>query len=82
LPSESTVVWADVSQAILKKSWDKAREAKSAVEVREREILKERKMRGEIWVPKHFSVTYSKENGWHCSTTQNRVPPAPIVVPL
>lgn len=81
-PSESAVVWADVSQAILKKSWEKAREAKNSVEQRGRELSKERKMKGETWVPKHFIVTYSNENGWYCSPTKTLVPPAPIVVPL
>lgn len=76
------MVWADVSQGILKKSWEKAREAKNSVELRERELLKERKMKGETWIPKHFTLTYSKENGWHCSPLKTLVPPAPIVVPL
>ena len=71
-----------MSQEILQKSWEKAREAKNAVEVRERELVKERQMKGETWIPKHFSLNYSRENGWHCSPTQSLVPPAPIVVPF
>lgn len=81
-PSESAVVWAEVSQNILSKCWEKAREAKTAVEEKERELLKERKEKGEIWVPKHFTVSYSKEDGWTCSPIQRLVTPAPIVVPF
>lgn len=80
--SESTVVWGDVSQAILSKSWDKAKEAKTGIEVKEREAVKEREKKGEKWVPKHFYLSYSKENGWHCSPIHNKVLPAPITVPL
>ncbi|KAI8571446.1 hypothetical protein RHMOL_Rhmol01G0120900 [Rhododendron molle] len=81
-PSESAVVWAEVSQNILSKCWEKAREAKTAVEEREREMLRERKAKGETWVPKHFTVSYSKEGGWTCLPNQRLVPPAPIVVPF
>ncbi|KAF5956547.1 hypothetical protein HYC85_003772 [Camellia sinensis] len=55
--SESSVVWAEVSKNILSKCWDKAREAKTAVEEKERELLRERMAKGEIWVPKHFTVS-------------------------
>ncbi|XP_058222781.1 oxysterol-binding protein-related protein 4C isoform X2 [Rhododendron vialii] len=81
-PSESAVVWAEVSQNILSKCWEKAREAKTAVEERERDMLRERKAKGETWVPKHFTVSYSKEGGWTCLPNQRLVPPAPIVVPF
>nr|XP_027069693.1 oxysterol-binding protein-related protein 4C-like isoform X2 [Coffea arabica]XP_027069694.1 oxysterol-binding protein-related protein 4C-like isoform X2 [Coffea arabica] len=81
-PTESTVVWGDVSQAILNKSWDKAKEAKSAIEEREREQVKERKSKGQNWVPKHFTVSYSKESGWDCLPIHKSVPPAPIVAPF
>lgn len=81
-PSESAVVWAEVSQNILSKCWEKAREAKTAVEEREREMLRERKAKGETWVPKHFTVSYSKEGGWTCLPNQRLVPPAPIAVPF
>ena len=80
--TESTVVWGDVSQAILNKSWDKAKEAKSAIEERERERVKERKSQGQNWVPKHFTVSYSKESGWDCLPIHKSVPPAPIVAPF
>ncbi|XP_062164501.1 oxysterol-binding protein-related protein 4B-like isoform X2 [Alnus glutinosa] len=82
-PSESAVVWSEVSKGILSKDWEKAREAKKAVEEKQRELLRDRESKGETcWAPKHFSVSYSKEGGWDCSPIQQRVPPAPIVVPL
>ncbi|CAA2950485.1 Hypothetical predicted protein [Olea europaea subsp. europaea] len=80
LPSESTVIWAEVSQAILQKCWEKARETKSAVEEKQREVAKERKLKDENWVPKHFAVPHSKESGWECLPNHKLVPPAPIVV--
>ncbi|XP_059634613.1 oxysterol-binding protein-related protein 4C-like [Cornus florida] len=80
--SESAVVWGQVSESILKKNWEKAKEAKTALEEIERELLRGRNARGETWVPKHFTVSYSKESGWDCSPNMRWVPPAPIVVPL
>ncbi|CAL2225867.1 unnamed protein product [Prunus armeniaca] len=81
-PSESALIWGILSQAILGKDWSKAREAKKAVEEKQRELLRERESRGETWVPNHFTVTHSKEGGWDCSPIQKWVPPAPISVPL
>ncbi|KAJ4709256.1 Oxysterol-binding protein [Melia azedarach] len=80
--SESAAVWSEVSQHILNKEWGKATEAKKAVEEKQRKQLRERESAGETWVPKHFSISYSKENGWDCSPLLKFVPPAPIVVPL
>ncbi|XP_059460467.1 oxysterol-binding protein-related protein 4B-like isoform X2 [Corylus avellana] len=80
--SESAVVWSELSQGILSKNWEKAREEKKAVEEKQRELLRERESKGETWVPKHFSVSYCKEGGWDCSPIQQKVPPAPIDVPL
>ncbi|CAA2950482.1 oxysterol-binding protein-related protein 4B-like [Olea europaea var. sylvestris] len=80
LPSESTVIWAEVSQAILQKCWEKAKEAKSVVEEKQRELAKERKLKDENWVPKHFTVSHSKESGWECLPNHKLVPPTPIVV--
>ncbi|XP_074280881.1 oxysterol-binding protein-related protein 4B-like isoform X2 [Silene latifolia] len=77
--SESAAVWAEVSKAILSKDWDKAREAKRAVEESERELLKQRKSMVEDWVPKHFDLLYSPDDGWDCIPKQSTVPPAPIV---
>ncbi|XP_021723698.1 oxysterol-binding protein-related protein 4B-like [Chenopodium quinoa] len=80
--SESAGVWAEVSKAILRKDWDKAREAKRAVEEKERELLKQRKSRGEDWIPKHFDLSYTPDSGWDCSPKEKIVPPAPIVFPI
>ncbi|XP_062077407.1 oxysterol-binding protein-related protein 4C-like isoform X2 [Humulus lupulus] len=80
--SESAVVWSEVSQGIMSKDWVKAREAKKAIEENQRVLLRERKSKSETWVPKHFIVSYSKENGWDCSPLRKTIPPAPIVVPL
>ncbi|KAK7329178.1 hypothetical protein VNO77_23328 [Canavalia gladiata] len=77
-PTESTLVWGELSQAILSNDWEKAREAKQKVEERQREVLRERESKGETWIPKHFVVSYSKEVGWECSPIHNRVSPAPI----
>ncbi|GMN62073.1 hypothetical protein TIFTF001_031165 [Ficus carica] len=71
-----------VNEGILSKDWGKAREAKKAVEERQRELLRERKSRGETWVPKHFIVSCTNKDGWDCSPIEKIVPPAPIVVPL
>ncbi|XP_059286990.1 oxysterol-binding protein-related protein 4B-like [Lycium ferocissimum] len=81
MPSESTVAWAEVSQSILSRSWDKAKQAKTIVEERERELAKERKFKSEIWTPKHFTVSYSKESGWEVTPNERWIPPAPIIVP-
>ncbi|MCD9560296.1 hypothetical protein HAX54_018818 [Datura stramonium] len=81
MPSESTVVWAEVSQSILSRNWEKAKQAKTIVEERERELAKERKSKSEIWVPKHFTVSYTKESGWVPTPNERWVPPAPIIVP-
>ncbi|KAF6147547.1 hypothetical protein GIB67_008165 [Kingdonia uniflora] len=39
--TESAVVWGELSESILSKDWDKAREAKRAVEEKERELQRE-----------------------------------------
>ncbi|KHN17625.1 Oxysterol-binding protein-related protein 4B [Glycine soja] len=77
-PTETALVWGELSQAILSKDWEKAREAKKTVEERQRELFKERESKGGNWVPKHFLVSYSKEGGWECSPIQKSVPKAPI----
>ncbi|XP_045788974.1 oxysterol-binding protein-related protein 4C-like isoform X3 [Trifolium pratense] len=77
-PTESLHVWGELSQAIMRKDWDKAREAKQAVEERQRKLMRERESKGEKWIPKHFEVSHSKEVGWDCSPIQNFVSAAPI----
>ncbi|KAJ0965579.1 hypothetical protein J5N97_026717 [Dioscorea zingiberensis] len=79
--SESTIVWGKVSRAILDKDWEKAREEKRSIEERERMLKRERNSNGEVWVPKHFNLTHSKECGWECSPIERTVPEAPIIVP-
>ena len=75
-------MWKELTEGIFEKDWKKAGEAKKSVEKRQRELARERKLRGETWVPRHFSTSYSKEDGWNCSPLQNLVPPAPIIVPI
>ncbi|OAY46706.1 oxysterol-binding protein-related protein 4C [Manihot esculenta] len=82
LPSESAAVWSSVSEGILSKNWEKAREAKKSIEEKQRELVKDRNSKGQTWIPKYFNLSYTKECVWDCSPTQKWVPPAPIVVPL
>ncbi|GMH17949.1 hypothetical protein Nepgr_019790 [Nepenthes gracilis] len=77
--SESARVWAKVSKGIISRDWEKAREAKDAVEEEQRELARLRKSMAENWSPQHFSVSYSKVDGWDCSPKEKEVPPAPIV---
>lgn len=79
-PTETALVWGELSQAILSKDWEKAREAKKSVEERQRELQRERVSKGQSWVPKHFIVSYTKEKGWDCSPIQKWVQNAPIVI--
>lgn len=81
-PSESAAVWSEVSQYIMRQDWEKASEAKKAVEEKQRKLLRERESAGETWVSKHFSVSCIGESGWDCSPIKKVVPPAPIVAPL
>ncbi|EOA17828.1 hypothetical protein CARUB_v10006229mg [Capsella rubella] len=53
--------------------WESTREAKRAVEEKQREAS------GELWVPKHFSVV-KKGKDWDCSPLQLTVPRAPLVI--
>ncbi|XP_062195960.1 oxysterol-binding protein-related protein 4C-like isoform X1 [Phragmites australis] len=79
--SESAVVWGEVSEAIWRKDWEKAHQAKRRVEDRARKLQKERNERGEVWIPKHFSLSQNKNGDWECWPLEPSVPPAPIVVP-
>ncbi|KAL6661118.1 hypothetical protein ACP70R_000502 [Stipagrostis hirtigluma subsp. patula] len=78
LPSESVVVWGEVSDALLKKDWERARQAKRRVEDTARKLEKERNERGEVWMPKHFSLSQNKDGDWECWPLESSVPPAPI----
>ncbi|KAJ6747205.1 OSBP(OXYSTEROL-BINDING PROTEIN)-RELATED PROTEIN 4C [Salix koriyanagi] len=80
-PTESAAVWNEVSSSILSKNWSKARDEKSSVEDNQRKLAKERNSKGETWVPKLFTVSYSKEDDWECSPIQERVPASPHCCP-
>ncbi|CAO2841784.1 unnamed protein product [Amaranthus hypochondriacus] len=82
LQSESAIVWGEVSKGIISTDWDKARDAKRAVEEKERELLRLRKSKGEQWIPNFFNLSYNAETGWDCSPKQDTVPPAPIIFPI
>ncbi|KAL0015510.1 hypothetical protein SO802_002579 [Lithocarpus litseifolius] len=45
-PSESALVWSEVSQGIMSKNWEKAKEAMKAVKEKQRELLREIVKRG------------------------------------
>lgn len=77
-PTESALVWGELSQAIVNNDWEKAKEAKNTVEERQRNLQKERESIGETWIPKHFTVSHSKEDGWNCTPIQKWIPEAPI----
>jgi hypothetical protein len=77
--TESVHVWSELSQSIVNKDWETAKEEKQVVEERQRELKKERESKGENWIPKHFVVSYSKEVGWDCSPIHNCVSAAPII---
>ncbi|XP_022546766.1 oxysterol-binding protein-related protein 4B-like isoform X1 [Brassica napus] len=79
MENESAMVWSEVSEGILNKDWERAREAKKAVEDRQRESLKQREASGESWVPKHFSVVRNGKD-WDCTPLQPTVPRAPLVI--
>lgn len=78
-PTESALVWGELSEAIINNDWEKAREAKKTVEETQRILQRERELKGETWIPKHFIVSQSNEDGWNCSPIQKWVPDAPII---
>lgn len=73
-------MWSQVSGAILDKRWDKAREVKSCIEEKQRQIARDRKSKGQDYAPKYFKLSHTNETGWDCFPNFNLVPPAPIVV--
>ncbi|XP_045814596.1 oxysterol-binding protein-related protein 4C-like [Trifolium pratense] len=76
-PTESALVWGKLSQAIISNNWEKAREVKNTVEETQRSLVREKESKGETWIPKHFIVTHSNDDGWKCSPIQKWVPDAP-----
>ncbi|ESQ42678.1 hypothetical protein EUTSA_v10015272mg [Eutrema salsugineum] len=79
--SESAMVWSEVSNGIMRKEWEKARQGKREVEEKQRESLRQREVSGQSWIPKHFSVVRAGKD-WDCVPLQPTVPRAPIIVPL
>eukprot|EP00897_Mesotaenium_endlicherianum_P006019 jgi/Mesen1/5445/ME000271S04464 len=80
-PTESLVVWADVTEALLDENWNQARNAKSAVERAQREARSDREQGGadeKDWEPSYFSCTESKD--WVWKDGLKTVPPAPVRV--
>ncbi|KVH87439.1 Oxysterol-binding protein [Cynara cardunculus var. scolymus] len=43
------------------KSWDKAKDSKTAIEDKERELVRNRISKGEAWVPNHFVLSNCKQ---------------------
>ncbi|KAH9306840.1 hypothetical protein KI387_011244, partial [Taxus chinensis] len=77
-PSESALVWSEVSEGILQGDWNRAAEAKRRVEEEQRNLRKQRENEGGTWSPKHF---IRKGDGWDYLHTPRFVPYAPIIVP-
>ncbi|XP_047308174.1 oxysterol-binding protein-related protein 4C-like [Impatiens glandulifera] len=80
--TDSILVWRKVNEGIVKGRWDEAREAKTEVEEKERALVRERNEKGESVSPKHFSISHTIENGWHCLPLQKSVSLAPLIVPI
>ncbi|CAL1414063.1 unnamed protein product [Linum trigynum] len=81
LPTESASVWSEVSRAIMNRNWEKAKDAKRAVEEAQRELANGRSSRGEIWAPKYFAPSKGDDEPCEYSPIEALVPPAPIAVP-
>ncbi|XP_028774089.1 oxysterol-binding protein-related protein 4B isoform X2 [Neltuma alba] len=77
--TEAASVWSDVSEALMRKEWDKASEAKRCIENAERKLLRERESSGQIWTPKHFTVSRTEQGTWDCRPLHQWVPSAPII---
>lgn len=77
-PTESALVWSEVSKGMLKGDWSSAAEAKIRVEEEQRNLKRQRESSGRTWSPKHF---VRKEDGWDYLHSPRFVPPAPIIVP-
>ncbi|KAK4257726.1 hypothetical protein QN277_007280 [Acacia crassicarpa] len=80
--TESASVWSDVSEALMRKDWDKANEAKRSIENTQRKLFKERESKGQIWRPQHFTTSHTEEGSLDCSPLHKWVPPAPIITDL
>lgn len=60
-PWESEKLWYDVTQAINSDDQIAATEAKTQLEEAQRERAKERKLKGQEWVPKYFVQVLNNE---------------------
>ncbi|XP_011625744.1 oxysterol-binding protein-related protein 4C isoform X2 [Amborella trichopoda] len=77
--TESALVWSHLMKAITNKEWDNARDAKKAIEEKERSIRRERMKKGTVWVPKYFHLVKTEDNAFEVLPRQSQVPPAPII---
>lgn len=65
---------------IVRKEWEAARQYKNEIEERQRDLAKQRKLEGKVWLPKHF-VEVDGEDCWQWRHIGKAVPRAPLVVP-
>eukprot|EP01018_Ginkgo_biloba_P027155 Gb_21513 [translate_table: standard] len=80
-PTESAVVWSEVSESILKRDWNRAREAKRDVEEKQRSLQIKRFIAGRTWSPNHFVRREDGGEGWDYLHRPQPLSTAPIVVP-
>lgn len=77
-PKESVVIWSDLTENIMVKQWDNARDAKRNVEEAERTARKARLAQRSIWSPKYFVAAGG--GNWVWKEEGQPVSHAPIVV--
>ncbi|XP_028774087.1 oxysterol-binding protein-related protein 4C-like isoform X2 [Neltuma alba] len=77
--TEAASVWSEVSEALMRKEWDKASEAKRCIENAQRKLLEERESSGQNWMPKHFTVSRTEQGTWDCFPLHQWVPSGPII---
>lgn len=75
---ESINVWAALTDSIVNKEWDLARDAKCLVEGRERDLRKMRAASNIVWSPKYFRST--NDGSWVWQHEGQPVAHAPLVV--
>ncbi|CAM6109955.1 unnamed protein product [Calypogeia fissa] len=75
-PTESVVVWSQVTKGVWNQDWEAARAAKTSVEETQRALRKQREKAGETWKPKYFNKL--ADGGWEWALKDKPVPPAPI----
>lgn len=78
--TESLMVWGPVMGGILRKEWEVGRQKKIEIEERQRDLAKQRKLEGKVWLSKHF-VESGGEDRWQWRHIGEAVPLAPLVVP-